>query len=124
MLTKQVKIALLAGVVILTLQTSMAQSTQKVAESTLERLVTTKISMDKDGEFNDRYTIHIFQGENNEANTAKKKYDDLELIWKSELHYDQPNHKVYIGKYRSRLEADRALLEIQKTFPNAKVLKP
>lgn len=80
--------------------------------------------MDKEGEFNDRYTIHIFQGDNQAANSVKNSYDALDLKWKSELRYESPSFKVWIGKYRSRLEADRALMEIQKTFPNAKVLKP
>ncbi len=101
-----------------------AQSTQPLKTADLERLVSTKISLDKEGAFNDRYTIIIFQGENQAANAAKSKYDGLELRWKSELRYDAPDFKVWIGKYRSRLEADRALLEVQKEFPNAKVLKP
>lgn len=124
MQTKSTKYLLLAVVLTFTTQISIAQTTQKVPESSLERLVSTKISMDKEGEFNDRYTIHIFQGDNQAANSVKNSYDALDLKWKSELRYESPSFKVWIGKYRSRLEADRALMEIQKTFPNAKVLKP
>lgn len=124
MIRKMLKVVLCAGAVIFTSQAVFAQTTQKVSENTLERLITTKISMDKEGEFDDRYTIHIFQGENQQASSVKSRYDALGLTWKSEMRYDQPYHKVWIGKYRSRLEADRALIEIQKTFPNAKVLKP
>ena len=64
MITKTIKNLLCAGAVIFTIQITAAQTTQKVAESNLERLVSTKISMDKEGDFNDRYTIHIFQGDN------------------------------------------------------------
>lgn len=124
MQTRSTKYLLLAVVLIFMTQISIAQTTQKVPESSLERLVSTKISMDKEGEFNDRYTIHIFQGDNQAANSVKNSYDALDLKWKSELRYESPSFKVWIGKYRSRLEADRALMEIQKTFPNAKVLKP
>ena len=124
MITKTLKSVLLIGSVVLTSQIGFAQRTNKVNEADLERLVTTKISMDKKGEFDDRYTIHIFQGENQEAGTVKSQYDALGLLWQSELNYEAPYFKVYVGKYRSRLEADRALLEIQKSFPNAKRLKP
>ncbi|KQC32593.1 hypothetical protein AAU57_04080 [Nonlabens sp. YIK11] len=124
MIRKNIKNTLCAGALIFTLQMTTAQTTDKVSESTLERLITTKISMDKEGAFNDRYTIHIFQGENQPANAVKSRYDALGLAWKSELRYESPNHKVWVGKYSNRLEADRALLEIKKTFPNAKVLKP
>ncbi|BAO55125.1 hypothetical protein [Nonlabens marinus] len=124
MITKTIKSILLIGSVVLTSQIGFAQSTSKVNEAVLERLVTTKLDMDKKGEFNDRFTIHIFQGSNQEASSVQSRYDALGLSWKSELMYDAPNHKVWIGKYRSRLEADRALLTIQRSFPNAKVLKP
>ena len=94
MITKTLKITLCAGALIFTSQLAIAQTTQKVSESTLERLVTTKISMDKEGAFDDRYTIHIFQGENQQANSVKARYDALGMVWKSELRYDSPNHKV------------------------------
>jgi len=124
MITKTLKSVLLIGSVVLTSQIGFAQSTHKVNEADLERLVTTKISMDKKGVFKDKYTIHIFQGENQEAGAVQSKYDALGLLWQSELNYEPPYFKVWIGKYRSRLEADRALLVIQKSFPNAKVRKP
>ncbi len=124
MIRKTIQTTLLIASVLITSQLSFGQSTSKVNEANLERLVAAKISMDKEGVFDDRYTVHIFQGENQEATNVKSRYDALGLTWKSELKYDSPYFKVWIGKYRSRLEADRALLEIQKTFSNAKVLKP
>jgi hypothetical protein len=124
MIRKTIKSVLLIGSVVLTSQISFGQSTTKVNEADLERLVAAKVAMDKEGVFNDRYTVHIFQGENQQAGSTKAKYDALGLNWKSELKYEPPYFKVWVGKYSSRLEADRALLQIQKTFPNAKVLKP
>lgn len=124
MIRKTIKSYLLIGSVLLTSQLAFSQGTGKLSEADLERLVTTKIALDKQGAFNDRFTIYIFQGDNQEASIVKDQYDALGLIWKSELIYEQPNHKVWVGKYRSRLEADRALMEIRKSFPNAKVLKP
>ncbi|WP_228547187.1 translation initiation factor IF-2 [Nonlabens antarcticus] len=124
MITKTIKSILLIGSVVLTSQLGFGQSTTKVNEADLERLVAAKVAMDKEGAFNDRYTIHIFQGENQEAGSVKSRYDALGLLWKSELKYEPPYHKVWIGKYRSRLEAERALLEVKKSFPHAFVMKP
>jgi hypothetical protein len=110
--------------VIFTSLQALAQSTQPLNESTINELVSTKIEMDKDGAFNDRFTIHIYQGEIQGANRVKSRYDALDYTYKSELLYEPPNHKVWVGKFRSKLEADRALMQIRKVFPNAKVLKP
>ena len=34
--------------------------------------------------------------------------------------YDEPNFKIYIGAYNNSTEADEALAEIRRTYPNAK----
>jgi hypothetical protein len=126
MIRKMIKSILLIGSVVLTSQVTFGQSTTKVNETDLERLVAAKVAMDKEGVFKDRYTVHIFQGENKEAGSTKSKYDALGLNWESELKYEPPYFKLSVGKYANKLEADRALLQIQKTFPHSKVkvLKP
>ncbi len=103
---------------------SYGQQTQPIESSQLHELVTKKISMDKDNDFKDRYTIQIFYGEIQGAKKMKTKYNSLGLSWNASMEYEEPNHKVWVGKYRSRLEADRALIVIKKNFPNAFVLKP
>ena len=124
MLTKVVHNSLLIGSLVFTLLTGFAQESKPLDEAKVNKLITTKIDMDKAGEFDDRYTIFIFQGDVQKANSVKARYDNLSLGWPSELKYEQPYHKVYIGKYPSKLEAERAWLVISKSFPNARVLKP
>lgn len=100
------------------------QKNNPIESEKLHELVTKKIAMDKDGDFKDRYTIQIFYGEIQGAKTTQSRYNALGLTWSASMEYEEPNHKIWIGNYRSRLEADRALIEIRKTFPNAFVLKP
>jgi hypothetical protein len=80
--------------------------------------------MDRSGDFKDRYTIQLFYGERDKAIETKDNYDLLDLAWESELKWETPNHKVWVGTYRSRLEADRALLTIKKNYKDAFILKP
>lgn len=96
----------------------------KVSESKVNALISKKISMDKDGEFKDRYTIQIYYGEYHGAQRMKEQYAEKGLIYKLEQRYEEPNHKIWIGNYRSKLEAEQALIVIKKEFPNAFVLKP
>ena len=41
-----------------------------------------------------------------------------------EMKYETPNYKIWVGKFRTRLEADRELLVVKKLFPNAFPFKP
>jgi hypothetical protein len=38
--------------------------------------------------------------------------------------YETPNYKIWIGNFRSRLEADKALIKIKKKYINAFIFKP
>lgn len=102
----------------------IAQNYKPINKQLIEELITTKIAMDRSGDFKDRYTIQLFYGEREKAIDTKEKYDLLSLAWKSELRWAEPYHTVWVGNYRSRLEADRALLEIKENFTGALVVKP
>nr|WP_238568044.1 translation initiation factor IF-2 [Nonlabens ulvanivorans] len=79
--------------------------------------------MDKEGKFKDRYTIQLFYGEIEGAKKIEAKYKASPMTWESNLEYEAPNLN-YVGSYRNKLEAERALIEIKKEFPNAFILKP
>ncbi|WP_438961483.1 SPOR domain-containing protein [Nonlabens sp.] len=101
-----------------------AQSSEKIQESKIESLISMKISMDKKGKFQDRFTIQLFYGEMEGAKKIETQYKELELTWESKMEYEAPNFKVWVGSYRNKLDAERALLEVKKEFPNAFILKP
>ncbi|TPN86064.1 SPOR domain-containing protein [Aquimarina algicola] len=90
----------------------------------LKALLDIKSKMEKDGEFSDRYKIQLYYGNLKKANEIiKSARQDFEQ-WDSSLQWETPNYKVWIGNYRTRLEADRALKEIREKFPNAFIFKP
>lgn len=122
--TSHLKLAIYTILAMLLATYSYGQQTAPVDTGTLHQLVTKKITMDKDNDFKDRYTIQIFYGEIQGAQRIKTKYNSLGLSWTASMEYEEPNHKIWVGKYRSRLEADIALIEIKKSFPNAFVLRP
>lgn len=97
---------------------------QKVDENKILSLISKKVSMDKDGDFQDRYTIQIFYGEYQGAQRIKALYKSKGLPYEVEQKYEEPNHKIWVGSYRSKLEAEQALLKVREEFPNAFVLKP
>ena len=40
------------------------------------------------------------------------------------MKYETPNYKIWVGNFRTQLEADRELRLLRKHFPNAFSLKP
>ncbi|AUC78439.1 translation initiation factor IF-2 [Nonlabens sp. MB-3u-79] len=102
----------------------IAQESQPVNKQKIDQLISTKIAMDRSGDFKDRFTIQLFYGDRDKAITTKENYDALDLPWKAELKWESPYHKIWVGTYRSRLEADRALLKIKEEYKDAFILKP
>jgi hypothetical protein len=87
-------------------------------------LLQLKKSLEQENKLTDGYTIQLYYGELKEANTVIRKYRNLYSAWPASIEYETPNYKVWVGNYNSRLDADRAMIEIRNKFPNAFILKP
>lgn len=107
-------------------QTAQAQNgvSNVQQDPVIEELLTLKTKMVKDNELTDRYKIQLYSGEREKAYEMLKKYRNKIGEWPSSIEYQTPNYKVWIGNYRNRLEADRALLTIKKSFSSAFIFKP
>jgi hypothetical protein len=90
----------------------------------LIELVKLKTKLSKENKLTDGFTIQLYNGELKEANSTIREYNRTLSTWSATIEYETPNYKVWVGNFLTRLEADRALLEVQKTFPNAFVLRP
>lgn len=70
------------------------------------------------------YRIQIFSGTASQARGREAAFKERFPGWKCDLKFETPNYKVWVGNFRTRLEADRRLLEVKKRFPNAFILAP
>lgn len=93
-------------------------------DARITTLLNLKGELEKDGKITDRYKIQLYSGSLNTASSTLKRYRNKIGIWTSSIKHETPNYKVWIGNFRNRLEADRALSEIKKDFPNAFIFKP
>ena len=89
----------------------------------ITRLLELKKELEKENELADGYAIQLHYGELNKANEVLKEYRNNHGAWPASIEYETPNYKVWVGNFSSRLEADRALLEVQLTFDAAFILK-
>ncbi len=107
-------------------QIGMAQ-TGKVnihQDASIPNLLEMKSEMTKDGKLGERYKIQLFYGDNNSDSDVIKKFRSLYSEYPSQIIYETPNYKVWVGNFRNRLEADRALLKLKPNFPSAFIPKP
>lgn len=70
--------------------------------------------------FVDGYTIQIYSGQKREeALNASKKLAESTTNLRANTQYQQPKFKVTVGKYYSRLEAQKDLLRLKRVFSSA-----
>jgi len=72
----------------------------------------------------DRYRIQIFSGDRTRAENKRANFGKYFSQYYTKLVYETPNYKIWVGSFRTRLEADRALIKVKKKFPNAFIFKP
>ena len=73
--------------------------------------------------FIDGFTIQVFAGTKREdAMNVKKQLTSSIPTLESELQYAQPNFRVKVGRYFTRLEAEKDYEQIKRVFPSAIVV--
>ncbi|HET8803738.1 MAG TPA: SPOR domain-containing protein [Aequorivita sp.] len=105
---------------------SIAQSATLTVnqDSKITPLLMLKKDLEKENKLSDGFTIQLYYGELDKANQTLRKYKGSYTNWPASIEYETPNYKVWAGNFSSRIEAERALIEIQKSFSAAFILKP
>jgi hypothetical protein len=89
-----------------------------------EQLLNEKRKINTNLPYNDRYKIQIFNGP---SETAKKTLNEFKQEFKTidgTIVFNTPNYKVWVGNFRSRMEAERNLIEIKKKHKTVFLIKP
>lgn len=90
----------------------------------IPEILALKKNLETENKLSVGYTIQLYYGELNQANKIIKEYRNNFDSWPASIEYETPNYKVWVGSFSSRLEADRARLEIKDKYPSAFILKP
>lgn len=71
------------------------------------------------------FKIQVYSGSSSSAaSNVKAEFKQSYGQWPVEMVFNTPNYKIWVGNFRDRLEADRALLRIKKSYMNAFIFKP
>lgn len=90
----------------------------------ISNLLALKKELNSNEDTPDRFKIQIYSGTRLGATSAEKDFRAIHEDLNSKIIFDTPNFKLWVGNFRTRLEADRALRKIKTDFPNALILKP
>ncbi len=93
-------------------------------DAKITQLLELKKSLEKDNKLTDGFTIQLYYGNLGKANSVLGNYRNKYGSWPASIEYETPNYKVWVGNFTTRIEADRALLEVHRNFPTAFILKP
>ncbi|MBS9460830.1 SPOR domain-containing protein [Flagellimonas sp. 389] len=72
----------------------------------------------------DFYQIQVGFGSYQKAKNLKAKVDIDFPTWYSKIEFESPTYRVRLGKFKTKLEAERKYLEVRKKYPDAMLLKP
>ncbi len=90
----------------------------------IDELLTLKKEVNKSGKAINLLTIQIYSGNHSGAANAEAKFLSKYGGFSAKTSYETPYYKVRVGRFKSRLEADRALMRIKREFNSAFILNP
>lgn len=121
---KTVATTLFCLIAIVTISYSQQGSVSINQDADIDRLLSIKRQMNTSEDVIDRYKIQVYSGNRSDAEASRVKLRNSFNKWKTSLVYETPNYKIWVGNFRTRLEADRALKKIKSKFPSAFIFKP
>jgi hypothetical protein len=110
--------------VIIASQKIFSQGVSLTQDSRFEELLKEKRKINSSITVNDRYKIQIFNGD---ADTSKKtlaEFKKSNKLYDGTIVFFTPIYKVWVGNFKTRIEAERNLAILKKTYPNSFLIKP
>ncbi len=89
-----------------------------------EQLLNEKRKINASLTVNDSYKIQIYTGGSENAkktlNEFRQEFNDIDAT----IVFNTPNYKVWVGSFRTRIEAERNLVNIKDRYKNVLLIKP
>jgi hypothetical protein len=90
----------------------------------VDSILTIKNKMMKDHKIKSFYTIQLFSGKKENAIEVREKYYEKEYPYNVTIEFETPNYKVWVGKFRTKLEADKTYDQLKEDYPYALIFMP
>jgi SPOR domain len=103
---------------------AQSQNSSITQDPKFEQLLNEKKKINPSLSVNDFYKIQIYSGG---SETAKKTLNEFRQEFKdldATIVFNTPNYKVWVGNFRTRIEAERNLADIKDRYKNVLLIKP
>lgn len=90
-------------------------------DAKLEEALEIYASHTTDGEY---YTIQVGFGSYQRAESLKSQVDVDFPGWNSKIIFDSPTYRVHVGRFTTKLEAERRFIEVRQKYPASLLLRP
>jgi len=107
-------------------QTFFAQEGKTTVQQSpkFEELLNEKRKIGASIAMSDGYKIQIYNGTSSESRQKLAEFRREFKEYDGTIHYSSPMYKVYVGPFKSRLQAEGALEKIKAKFPASLLIKP
>lgn len=100
------------------------QNTSVSQDPKFEQLLNEKRKINASLTVNDSYKIQIYNGGSENAkktlNEFRQEFNDIDAT----IVFNTPNYKVWVGNFKTRIEAERNLANIKDRYKNVLLIKP
>lgn len=122
--TRKIFISLLALVALTSKMNAQDQNVTVSQDLKFEQLLNEKRKINASLTVNDSYKIQIYTGGSENAkktlNEFRQEFNDIDAT----IVFNTPNYKVWVGSFRTRIEAERNLANIKDRYKNVLLIKP
>ena len=120
------KALIFSAIVLFISQKSFSQDGKVTVDQDVkfEQLLNEKRKINSSITINDRYKIQIFNGDTENSKKTlidfKKEFKNLDAT----IVFSTPLYKVWVGNFKTRIEAEKNLQLLKKRYPTAFLIKP
>jgi endonuclease IV len=89
-----------------------------------EQLLNEKRKINASLTINDSYKIQIYTGSSEIAKKTLNEFRQEFAAIDATIVFNTPNYKVWVGSFRTRIEAEKTLADIKDSYKNVLLIKP
>ena len=104
--------------------TIKAQNTNVNQDQKFEQLLNEKRKVNSSITINNRYKIQIFNGTSDASKKTLIQFKKENKNYDATIIFSTPLYKVWVGNFKTRIEAERNLNLLKKKYPSAILIKP
>ena len=121
---KNVFLSLLGIVSLTSTINAQDQNITVTQDPKFEQLLNEKRKINASLTVNDSYKIQIYSGGSENAKKTLNEFRQEFASIDATIIFNTPNYKVWVGSFKTRIEAERNLVNIQDRYKNVLLIKP